>query len=340
LKLFEIIIKPCSGFGTLLKGDTIFAHFCWQAAHDPLLVERGLEHQIANYSRSPLAIFSSAWPRTQDSKTPYFFKRPDIPLKYFVGSEFRDRKRKIQETKIIKKKNWITAGTDLFLNLDCNNLFSDEDLAARIDRDINNKGIGKIVSNIARSHNSIHRLTGTTGMGMFAPFETQTRYYQPGVLLSVFVLVNPEATDIDRIVTGMKRIGKWGFGKDAGTGMGRFDIQKVLLLPLPDFSSATALYTLAPCVPEQQSYRKKYFTSFVRFGKHGDILARSQNPFKNPVIMADEGAVLIPKDRDQDGCLYAGRAVTHVSRSMPETVVQGYSPVLPINLGEGNETEL
>lgn len=57
VKLYEIIIKPKSGFGTPLKGDTIFGHICWQASYNPELLNGGLEKWIAGYGRGPLPYF-------------------------------------------------------------------------------------------------------------------------------------------------------------------------------------------------------------------------------------------------------------------------------------------
>ncbi len=332
MELYDIILKPCSGFGTPLKGDTLFGHFCWQAFHESSLLKKGLEKHIAGYAKIPFAIFSSAYPRNSDEKAPYFFKRPDISLSYFMESESMDKMRRIQEKKKLKKKNWLNVKTDLFLNLSRDKLFSDDELIQKLTIKETRTDIQKSVSSLVRSHNSINRLNGTTGTGMFTPFETDVSYYHPDSLLSVLVLLNSDATGIEQIVKGLTQIGKWGFGKDAATGMGRFDVQGAVPLPLPDYSNADALYTLAPCVPEKNTFREKYFTPFVRFGKHGDMLARGKNPFKNPVIMADEGAVLIPENKTYDRP-YVGLAVSHVSKAMPETIVQGYAPVLPINLG-------
>jgi len=63
VKLYEIIIKPESGFGTPLKGDTIFGHICWQVSYNPELLNGGLEKWIACYGERPFAVFSSAWPK-------------------------------------------------------------------------------------------------------------------------------------------------------------------------------------------------------------------------------------------------------------------------------------
>lgn len=53
MKLYEVIIKPESGFGTPLKGDTIFGHICWQTAYDKNLLEGGLDRWIDCYAERP-----------------------------------------------------------------------------------------------------------------------------------------------------------------------------------------------------------------------------------------------------------------------------------------------
>ena len=35
MKLYAIVIETHSGFGTPLKGDTLFGQFCWEVAMDP-----------------------------------------------------------------------------------------------------------------------------------------------------------------------------------------------------------------------------------------------------------------------------------------------------------------
>jgi CRISPR-associated protein Csm4 len=93
-----------------------------------------------------------------------------------------------------------------------------------------------------------------------------------------------------------------------------------------------ACYTLAPCVPENDTHSDIFFMPFTRYGKHGDILAKSGNPFKNPVIMADEGAVLIPKSKEVFAKPYIGQAVLNLSKAEPKTVMQGYSLYIPVRV--------
>ncbi|OEU64697.1 MAG: hypothetical protein BBJ57_08095 [Desulfobacterales bacterium PC51MH44] len=105
MKLYEIIIKPVSGFGTPLKGDTIFGHFCWQAAYDASLLNGGLDKWIACYRERPFAVFSSAWPKLVDNgKFFYAFKRPDLPLSFLFPPLSDDRKKVFEELKENKKK--------------------------------------------------------------------------------------------------------------------------------------------------------------------------------------------------------------------------------------------
>jgi len=93
-------------------------------------------------------------------------------------------------------------------------------------------------------------------------------------------------------------------------------------------------YTLAPSVPEKGKWKEHFALPFTRFGKHGAEMVLSGKPFKNPVVMADEGAVFIPKENHVPDKPYIGSAVTDLSLAEPGTVTQGYSIYLPIVSGE------
>ena len=184
----------------------------------------------------------------------------------------------------------------------------------------------------SQPHNTINRMIQTTKGGMFSPFSVQNFSYIHGLSLAVFVLLDPEATGIERVRKAFERIGAWGYGRDASTGMGRFSVLDATAITFPKMPDANALYTLAPSIPEKGGFKKIYFSTFVRFGKHGDRLACSRNPFKNPVVLADEGAVLILDPKNRLVKPYVGTVVRGVSKVEPEAVVQGYAPYFPIKL--------
>lgn len=343
MKCYEITIKPQSGFGTALKGDTIFGHVCWQAQYDERLLNGGLDRWIEIYPERPFAVFSSAFPKlTIGREGLYALKRPDLPMHVLFPGETGDRGERMKRRKEDAKRKWMLVGKDLKIDLKTVE-YKDEGeivsmcfgaLTEEMKREMRGKDRRKMRVDFIQPHNSIDRRTMTTGEGMFSPYSGSADFFYPKMELALFVLIDEEATDIDRIRTALERIGAHGFGRDASTGMGRFELAESEEKILPDSNGANALYTLAPCVPEEKAYRDYHFSSFTRFGRHGDVLAISGKPFKNPVIMADEGAVFIPADDNVWGKPYMGRAITGLSKSEPRTVAQGYTPYLPIYVEE------
>ncbi len=330
MKFYEITIRPLSAFGTSLKGDTIFGHFCWQAAYESSLVDGGIEKALAQYGEKPFAVFSSAYPKFEREAARYLLKRPDLPLSWLFPASEESREQHYENMKKRKKEKWMLLDSTLKIEINNIRFLSDKDLLNESKRIAGQAPGEHLLAEFLRPHNTINRLTGTTGTGEFAPYSILSHYYLPETELALFVLVDEEMTTIDAIIHGLDRIGQFGFGKDASTGMGRFRIMDKNELALPDGKGANAFYTLSPCVPEH--FEQIYFTPFIRFGKHGDRLAGGGNPFKNPVIMADEGAVILPGKGTSFDKPYVGRAVRNVSKVQPEAVVQGYTPYLPVKM--------
>jgi CRISPR-associated protein Csm4 len=341
LQLYEITIRPRGGLGTPLKGDTLFGHFCWQVAYDASLLEGGLEKQLALYGENPFVIFSSAFPKLKhDGAYYYALKRPDLPLAYFPLPPGKNKVQAMKARKEQKQKRWWMIPADLRLDYTSALLVSDQELltwtAWQHDPVLRRAGgqaaQPRYTSELAQPHNTINRLTGTTGEGMFAPYTQEIVHFYPESELAIFVLVSKSASDIQRVVLALERIGQWGFGKDASIGQGRFQVAGSQKLSWPRNDQANAAYTLAPAVPEKQRYIRQCSLPFVRFGKHGDRYARSGQPFKNPVLLADEGAVFWPQERSFFDKPYLGMAVASLSKTCPAAVMQGYAPYLPCTL--------
>jgi CRISPR-associated protein Csm4 len=339
VNLYEIVIRPLSAFGTPLKGDTLFGQLCWQVAQNPSLVDGGLEAALSCYNERPFIVLSSAWPRLTGQKAElairYAFKRPDIPMsELFPGMEHQERKD-------FKRKKWLLSWQGLALDVGSQkNFFNDTEISAQFPIDGPAKtrqafaidGSADILHKQQCSRNTINRLTGTTGKAPFAPYSVNALFFRPGIELAVFALVDKQMTSIDNVVKAFENIGRFGFGKDASLGMGRFAVAATHELPLPDCSGASACYTLSPCVPSKGVYSRVCFEPFVRFGRHGDVAALSGKPFKNPVVMADEGAVLWPASKEAFNKPYLGTAVGQISKAQPEAVMQGYAFYLPMRL--------
>lgn len=343
MKVYDITIKPTSGFATPLKGDTIFGHFCWQIANDPRLFGGTIDALLSNYGEMPFAVFSSAFPKFCEAKNySYALKTPNLPMDAlfdFPG----DKREKIEKLKDYKAKKWmiLREGTSItsFKGMeykDSKELFS---LAAKNATEQTSKlvrraGGESFIVSATQSHNTVNRLTGTTGEGRFAPYAAEQHVYYPEMELALFVGINEDVIEIEQVLEGLERIGAFGFGKDASTGLGRFEMGEEAEVDLSGLGtkSPNACYTLAPSVPEKELFSDMFFSPFTRFGRHGDVLAKSGKPFKSPVIMADEGAVLVPKNGEIFKKPYIGRAVRNVSKAEPNTVVQGYSLYIPVSV--------
>lgn len=341
MKLYDITIEPLSPMGTVPKGDTLFGQFCWQVAHDSKLADDGLSGVLQEYGNRPFVVFSSAFPKIEsESQVRYYFPRPLHTVAGKGASQGGSRKSIIENRKLDRARKWMEVFGGKALDASSTSFLTDEAVGRILLESSGacggktgvHSGIPGVPARAERPHNSINRMTGTTGSGTFAPYTTDVLYYLPGMKLAVFVLIDESATDIDRVVCGLERIGMSGFGRDASTGMGRFRIDSAGPVEVASVDHADAMYALAPVVPEKGQYRNFFFTPFVRFGRHGDQLASSRVPFKKPVVMADEGAVLVPGDKKQFERPWLGTAVKNVSRVQPETVAQGYAPWLPITL--------
>lgn len=339
MNVYEITIKPLSGFGTPFKGDTLFGHFCWQISHDEKLISASLKDLLSNYDSKPFAVFSSAFMKFKNNKNGeyvYVLKRPEMPFKWLFDHKAKNKYEIIRERKTIKGKKWmIVHRGQRFSSFRELTLYNDNELFYFFTKDypFHIKTSDKHIMEQTIWHNTINRITGTTGEARFAPFSEERERYFPGVELVIFVGIE-SFIKIEQIRTGLERIGVSGFGRDASTGGGKFEVCDIQELKPIGSSTPNAVYTLSPSVPQKSTFIKTFFSPFIRFGKHGDVLARSTNPFKNPIIMVDEGAVLmpIPENKEVFNRPYIGTAVTGISKAEPSTVAQGYALYIPVKL--------
>ncbi|WP_456388305.1 type III-A CRISPR-associated RAMP protein Csm4 [Desulfolithobacter sp.] len=337
MKIYMVTIKPESPFGTPLKGDTLFGQFCWQAVLQDDLLDHGFDHWIRLYTERPFAVFSSAFPKIVDTSGTALFclPRPSMPMDF---PQSMSRKQRAEASKLEKSRKWLLVEENSLPDVRGCSPVTDLEVFERYLATLSGEerrllqyvpeSQQKPIIFVNRAHNSIDRRTMTTGKG-FDPFTMENFHYLPGLELVVFAAIDEDALDQDRLCRGLEAIGCFGFGRDASTGLGRFSLGNVGEIDWPLLKKGDGCFTLAPCVPEQGRFREQFALPFTRFGKHGDLLVLSRNPFKNPVVMADEGAVFIPDDDRLPATPYIGTAISGISLAEEKTVAQGYSLYLP-----------
>lgn len=310
-------LTPLSAFGTPLKGDTLFGQLCWALRNR--LGEARLVQLLEGYTGGhPFAVVSDALPAGH-------LPRPALPGHWFNPLPNEDRKA-------AKRRAWLPIE-----HLD--KPVADWLHHCRAASDLPG---GKLQQR-PHPHNAIDRRTGTTGEG-FAPYAMARQWYDQGAVLDLFILLDESRLAAAELEQALRDIGELGFGRDAGIGLGRFRVDAFAPAGLPSQADADAWLTLAPCAPQGLDWdaARCFYTVFTRFGRHGDIGVHQGNPFKTPVLLANTGAVLTPRERAATGTPFTGQGLGgdgSLSKAIPQTVHQGYAPVVGIKrpVGDGKD---
>jgi CRISPR-associated protein Csm4 len=307
MKTLKFTLRPLTPFGTPLAGDTLFGQLCWALA-----LRMGPDRLAAlleGYTEGrPYAVVSDAFPAG-------CLPKPTLP-DFAAGLD----EVAASDRKAMRSRRWLPA--------DQAHLPLEQWLKAARHEDAGSAAM--------LTQNTINRMTGTTGRGMFAPRQVEQIVFAPGTLLDVHVVHDPGRLSHDELVQALTDIGLGGFGRDASTGLGKYDIT-VVQDPVPGGPSAHAM-ALAPCAPAPEEIRPEacWWLPVTRFGRHGATAALGSGggPFKKPVLLARTGAVIAwrtPSSAAFHGCGLGG-AGQPISGVMPATVHQGYAPLVPINL--------
>lgn len=302
---YRLTIEPLTGFATPLKGDTLFGQLCWRLRHQH--GNNALNAYLEGYTTGqPFLVVSDAMPHG-------YWPRPTLPA-HLMGFDMS----RADERKAAKRLVWMPeAATGQPLSQWHNALLA-------------TAATGATRRTQEQSHNTLNRLTGATGTGAFAPYSRTLEQFAAGTQLDIYAVIDTRLS-ADTLAAVMEQCGQIGFGKEASTGLGKFRLVDCVALPSPSLS--THWLTLGPSVPASSDYDavRCFYSVTTRFGKHGDAAVLSGQPFKNPVVMAQTGALLTlhaPVALDIAGIGLGGQG--ELSRALPETVHQGYAPVVPI----------
>lgn len=315
MKSYRLTISAATALGTPLLGETLFGSLCWAVVR-LFGVERLKELLIGYGEGKPFAVVSDAFPEG-------YVPLPALPSISWATRAGDDRK-------YLKKKAWLAVKELLTTpeNWQAKAL-TEAELAATLSLSAAGGNI-TLKTHTVRVHNTINRSTLTTGEGMFAPYQQTQMRFHPLMQLAIYVLVDETRFSESELQQAMTFIGLSGFGRDASAGLGKFEVigapQEMSLQPASRSRLALASVSLGGItgiVAEKTFYRIK-----THFGRHGAELALSGAPFKKPVVLAQAGAVMtfdVPQNAS-----FVGQGITGISSVKPETVHQGYCPVLAL----------
>jgi CRISPR-associated protein Csm4 len=303
MRSLRFVLRPLTAFGTPLVGDTLFGHLCWtlRRLHGEARLTELLEGYAADRS---FAVLSDAFPHD-------FLPLPTLPSSFWHLPEDNDRKKR-------RARHYLPL-RDL-----------DQPLTQWQTLASDDEGAKAVRTKAMQPHNTINRMTGTTGTDQFAPYVMPQLWYAPDVLLDVYAVLDETRLDRDAFLDALKNLGQTGYGRDAGIGLGKFEITDRPDAPAWPQEAVESYLTLAPCAPQGLGYDAdhSWYQTTTRFGRHGDVAALGENPFKQPLLMAKTGAVFTLKEKAQKQFL--GQGLTGVSCADSRTVHQGYAPVVPL----------
>ena len=328
MQMLSYPLRPLSAFGTPLAGDTLFGQLCWTLRHQ--LGNARLNDLLVGYTNgAPFMVVSDALPADH-------VPLPSAPSGLWQQTANADRK-------VLKKKKWVPIAM-------LDTPFAAWQASARSDGEVaapwmkewaeqakHRDTKGSSQTERAQPHNTINRQTGTTGEGQFAPYAMPQIWFHPAMRFDLYVVLDETRLSQAEFSTALDYMGATGFGRDASIGLGKFErMGDTTATTWPTTTGANSYVTLGPCAPQGQGFCPKRSTYQVatRFGRHGDAAVQSGQPFKRPVLLAKAGGVFWPETLDA-ACTFIGQGLggpgNPVSLAMPETVQQGYAPVIAIH---------
>lgn len=314
MKWLRLRLFAESPFATPLRGDTLFGQLCWQIRHAE--GETTLKDRLDGYCQQrPFAIISD--PCVADH-----LPRPQAP-NYLLGLDNLDAKKR----KAVKNQRWLPLdAASEPLHQWANHLCDGPTVLERA-----GLTIAALRHTEFQPHNSINRLTMTTGEE-FAPYSSEQHWLHPQLGLDIYLL-HDERIDAETLLARLSEIGQLGYGKDASIGKGRFHLQRLAMPEWSHTNQANSWLTLAPCAPQGQTWsdEESFYSPMVHFGRHGSALVVMGQPYKNPLLLADTGALLTSNNRAARQFVGIGLGGNGtISTIQPATVHQGYAPVVPV----------
>ncbi len=307
MQTYRLTIKPQTAFGTPLVGDTLFGQLCWTLRYQ--LGNDQLEKLLEGYTDgSPFAVLSDAFPAD-------YLPLPTLPSRVW-------RRDSNADTKVLKKMRWFPVEK------------LDSPLPSWQQSAKNDQDADAAALHAMQPHNAINRSSGTTGTDQFAPFTQPQTWHDSKATFHLYAVLDETRLDKGIFETAIKTIGQTGYGRDAGTGLGKFSLEAIEPWQWKRQSGSSCM-TLASCAPQGLGFipEKSYYQPQSRFGRHGDIAAKGKNPFKRPLLMAKTGAVFsLEAERNIP---WIGQGIGNVSFADAKTVHQGYAPVVYLPTIEG-----
>ncbi len=337
---YKLILNQKSGLLSDLQSDTIFGHFCWR------LKDAKGEDKLKEF----LELYSNGDPVFTISNS--FFERdgiiylpnPIIPIKDDGEGKIKDEKIKsFLEYKDSKSKKYLPIEQfNAMLNGDeskLKTLMAEEEKQNQIYRKE-----GKYYKLKQPKYTEDLRTSVEISRESFSSKEDQLFSYAPQYVEEeiidskkgeftktntvIFIKVlddekfGKDSFDCEII---LKEVFNTGFGKKKSSGYGEFEV--VSLERYTGFTEpedSNGFITLSNYLPSEEdgiTPENSYYDLKIKYGKFGEELALSENPFKRPIVFMTPGSCFRSNAEEE----FYGRCTNsgEISNTFPEAIQNG-----------------
>jgi CRISPR-associated protein Csm4 len=296
MQLYKTTITPTSNFATPLKGDTLFGQICWGVYYS--LGKKRLSKLLQEYKNRPFLVVSDAFAKG-------YLPKPKMPS-YLLGEESDEKKKN-------RKKIWLRL----------NELKSGKYNQAKTNKELMTiEHTDDIVM-----HNSINYQGFHTKKG-FDPYGEREFILEEN---DIYLLLDNKQLKLDELENAFDLVSQMGYGKDTTIGKGRFTYSR--FKEVNNFFGDSKYYmSLSPISPQGLECKNIYYDPFTKFGKFG-LNRAYKNSFKKPILLADTATVI--EFQDKEYYQFLGQEVSGLSNIYKDTIHQGYSIVVPIEVKNG-----
>ncbi len=321
MQTYRVRLRPRSATLSPWQADTLFGHWCWLTLYEE--GEAKLRTFLDPYKAGePPIVLSNGFP---DNWLP----RPILPPRLRAPSR--------KKTDQVEAMQAAKAGKDVrFVSLDEFNALCQGD-------EVLLTTSPGVVMQRSELKNRINRLTGTTASFEIEGeevggtlFDRQELAYvdRSGLFpvpldVSIYVKVADEesATKAEDL---FRRLARSGYGAKKAVGYGQFEVAEFERFDgFAELDDANGFVSLANWVPARGDPRIGFYNTLVKYGKLGEELAVSENPFKFPLTMLAAGSSFYVEGEVKE---YYGRLVPGIAPAAPEVMQYGYAFAVPVRL--------
>ncbi len=296
MNLYRLELKLTSPMGSPLVGPQIFGMVC------QVFYDISGEAKLKKWLSTP----EQTW-RISDSFPSHCLPKPQAPPQYLSNQQFDSFKKR-------KKCPWILRETWIkYRNSWSESKLADDELVS----------VPKEPLRLA--HNIINRQNNRTLKkgGLFFVEEDWSFNVEKKRYVDLYIQAPESKEQVLRVIS---EIGQRGYGRDASTGRGRFEVTKIYLdHELTDLPDAVRRMSLSRGVYTPSTMQDAYWKIEPHYGRVGPNLSLAGvSPFKYPVLLTVPGTTFIPKGVD-----IPGKWVTGVHPSRPEICLNGFHLSIP-----------